>query len=224
MIRLATKNDLMDICKIHSICFRNSYSSQLFKYQNVIGGGNLLAKFYEEFINDNPELFHVACTDDGSIVGFCMGYYLDNDQQISKFIRNNRRNLIWKTILLLISFNVPTWRKIISRFKVSNHRSSQWRIVNTKFEYICNNKRGDLLSVCVLPEFQGKGYAQRLMDAFLSKMQDIGKELCLLSVETKNLRARKYYERNGFEVYRTRGNSGLTYAKSLTNGLDDVSD
>jgi len=78
-----------------------------------------------------------------------------------------------------------------------------------------NNYRGDLLSVCVLPESRGKGYAQGMMEAYLAVMKANGRKLCLLSVKTCNLRARRYYERNGFEIYRTRGEDGLTYMKLL---------
>lgn len=97
------------------------------------------------------------------------------------------------------------------------HKPSQsdWTIVNDKYEHILNNQRGDLLSVCVIPEVRGKGYAQSMMEAYLAAMKKHGRKLCLLSVRTDNLRARRYYERNGFEIYRTRGEDGLTYMKLL---------
>jgi len=224
MIRKATLDDLHAITTVHRICFPRSFSSQLSKYQTIIGGGNLLASFYEEYLDDVPELFHVACDEDGRIVGFCMGYYMDNDAQMQRFLHKNRLLIIWKTILLLISANRQAWHKVLSQIK-HKPNISDWKIINTKYEHIKNNKRGDLLSVCVLPEYRGKCYAQQLMESFLAAMANSGKEICLLSVDTNNLPARKYYERNGFEVYRTRGCDGLTYVKPLnSNGTNDVSD
>lgn len=38
MIRRATIHDLPAIAKVHSICFPDSYSSQLGKLKNVMGG------------------------------------------------------------------------------------------------------------------------------------------------------------------------------------------
>lgn len=214
MIRQATIRDLSSIAYVHSICFSGSYSTQLSKYNSRIGGGNLLISFYYEYIKDNPELFVVAEDKESGIVGFCMGYYMDKDDQMQNFLRNNRLRVMWKTMLLLIMGNRPTWMKILSRFK---HKPSigDWTIVNDKYEHILNNQRGDLLSVCVLPGFRGKGYAQGMMDQYLKVMKEHGRKICLLSVKTDNMRARRYYERNGFELYRTRGEEGLTYMKLL---------
>ena len=214
MIRQATIHDLPAIANVHSICFPDSYSSQLCKLKNVIGGGNLLVSFYREYLNDNPELFWVADDEDKGIVGFCMGYYMDKDDQMQNFMKHNRFKVLWKTLLLMLSGNKQTWNKMLARFK---HKPSQsdWTIVNDKNEHILNNQRGDLLSVCVIPEGRGKGYAQSMMEAYLDAMKTHGRKLCLLSVKIGNLRARRYYERNGFEIYRTRGEDGLTYMKLL---------
>lgn len=180
----------------------------------LLGGGNLLISFYSEYLKDNPELFWVADDEEKGIVGFCMGYYMDKDDQMQNFVKHNRFKVLWKTFLLMLSGNKQTWNKMLARFK---HKPSlsDWTIVNDKYENILNNQRGDLLSVCVIPEGRGKGYAQSMMEAYLAAMNTHGRKLCLLSVKTDNLRARRYYERNGFEIYRTRGEDGLTYMKLL---------
>lgn len=215
MIRLATKNDLADICRVHAACFSDSFSSQLTKFPSALwGGSNLLLRYYEEFMADAPELFHVSCAEDGSITGFCMGYYMNDHRQSARFIQRNRMNLCWKTILLLSTLNVPTWKKILNSLK-SRGKSSRWTRVNDKFTGVPKDRQGDLLSVCVLPGCRGNGYAQQLMDTFLSAMQANGLELCSLSVKTKNSRARRFYERNGFEVDWTRGDEELIYSKLL---------
>ena len=173
-----------------------------------------MTSFYLEYITDVPELFLVADDEEKGIVGFCMGYYMDKDDQMQNFMRHNKFRVFWKTVLLMLSGNKQARHKITTRLK---HRPSQndWTIVNDKYEHILNNQRGDLLSVCVLPESRGKGYAQEMMEAYLAVMKAMGRKLCLLSVKTGNLRARRYYERNGFELYRTRGEDGLTYMRLL---------
>ena len=213
MVRLATIDDLPSVAKVHAICFPDSYSTQLSKW-HCFDKKNLLSLFYNEFLIDNPELFVVAEDENNGIVGFCMGYYMDKDDQIQNFMHNNRVKILWKTLLLMFFGNKQTWKKMISRFK---HKPvvSDWTIVNYKYEDIGNDKRGDLLSVCVLPEYRGRGISQQLMESYLTVMKEHGRELCLLSVKTANERARHYYERNGFELYRTRGAEGLTYIKKL---------
>ena len=214
MIRQAVFTDLPAISRVHRVCFPDSYSSQLSLFKSSIGGGNLLEAFYLEYMNDNPELFVVADDEVSGIVGFCMGYYMDKDDQMHNFLHNNSLRILWKTFLLLLTGNKQAWNKVLSRMK---HKPdiSDWTIINNKYEYILNNERGDLLSVCVLPDFRGKGYAQGMMDLYLLEMKKAGRKLCLLSVKQDNERARRYYERNGFELYRTRGNEGFTYMKLI---------
>lgn len=74
----------------------------------------------------------MADDEEKGIVGFCMGYYMDKDDQIQNFIKNNRLRIIWKTFLLLMSFNKQAWNKIMKRLK---HKPSQndWTIVNHKY-------------------------------------------------------------------------------------------
>lgn len=214
MIRQATIEDLPAIAYIHSICFPDSYSSQLSHYKTWIFGGDLLISFYLEYMKDHPELFVVAEDEKHEIVGFCMGYYMDKDDQMQNFLRNNRMRVLWKTMLLMLIGNKQTWAKMLARFR---HKPSvsDWTIVNDKYEHILNHQRGDLFSVCVLPDFRGKGYAQGMMERYLAVMKKHGRKLCLLSVKTENKHARVYYERNGFELYRTRGEEGLTYMRLL---------
>lgn len=212
MIRQATINDLGSIVKVHINCFPCSYLAQLSKVSCL--GDNQLLLFYKEFIIDNPELFWVAEDENDGIVGFCMGYYMDKDSQIKNFMHKNRVAIAWKTLFLLLACNKYVWRKMIARIK---HKPTinDWTIVNNKYESLDNTQRGDLLSVCVLPKYRSTGYAQKLMEAYLKSMKNNGRKICLLSVKQDNKRAIKYYERNGFELYRTRGNEGYTYIKLL---------
>ena len=212
MIRQASIKDLNGIAEVHAICFPDSYATQLSKFRWF--GGNLLPAFYNVFMNDNPELFIVAEDEEKGIVGFCMGYYIDKDDQVSRFMKQNRFRICLKTLILLILGNKQTWLKLISRIK---HKPtiSDWSIINTKYEDYGNDLRGDLLSVCVLPDYRGKKYAQGMMDAYLKSLKAHGRKICLLSVKQNNERAIKYYQRNGFELYRTRGTEGYTFIKLL---------
>lgn len=212
IIRLVEHRDLPVVAKIHRECFPESYSSQLHKYQKIAWGGDLLIKFLEEYFIDNPELFVVA-EKDNQIVGYCMGYYMDNDNQMHKFIKHNKSAVIWRTLLLLLSGNTPSWKKLLSRLK--KDKQKEWLIINDSNEHISNSLRGDLLSICVSSNYQGSGIATELIEFFLNSMKNHGKKLCLLSVSSHNYRAIRFYERNGFILYRLRGEDGRTYMKNL---------
>lgn len=212
MIRQAKIQDLVGIAYVHSVCFPDSYITQLSKYRWI--GGDLLPLFYKTFMEDNPELFVVSEDNEKGIVGFCMGYYMNQKDQVCRFIKKHRVLIIIKTVMLLLSGNKQTRKKLISRFK---HRPSEsdWIIVNDKFECYGNEQRGDLLSVCVLPNCRGKKHAQGMMEAFLKAIKENGRKICLLSVKQDNICAIKYYKRNGFDLYRTRGLDGYTFIKLL---------
>lgn len=211
MIRLASKKDLLAVASIHSICFPKSYSTQLGKVGEE--NNNLLCKFYLEYMNDAPNLFWVAEDENYGIVGFCMGYYMDKNDQMHNFIKQNRLQVVVKTGILILMGNKPTWDKVFSCFKKGKNFAQ--KIVDFSNEHIKDDMRGDLLSVCVLPEYRGEKYAQQLMVAFLNAMKESGRKLCLLSVKSDNYRAIHYYERNGFQLYRVRGEEGLTYMRRL---------
>lgn len=208
MIRLVEHRDLPQIAEVHKTCFPESYSSQLSRYPWFVSG--LQEKFFEEYLNDCPELFFAAEAD-GKIVGYCMGYYLDKGDQMSNFVKKNRWRLFLKTAFLMLLGNVPTWKKVLSRFQ----KSSKDEILNKDYEHILNHERGDLLSICILPEYRGAGVSAELMKVFLCEMKEQGKKICLLSVLKENKRAISYYEKNGFFLYRQRGEIGCTYMKLL---------
>lgn len=213
MIRLANEKDLDAICRVHSNSFPHSFSTQMHKYQHILGGGNLLSVFYGYYLQDAPELFYVACDEKENIIGFCMGYYMDKATQKQRFFTDNKLRLLRKIMLLLLTGNRQTWKKLLKQIKYK-FTNTDSKLVCTKYNNVLNDKRGDLLSVCVLPEFRGMGYAQELIEMFLTAVRNNNRTLCFLHVETKNGRARSYYERNGFEIYRIHGDS-ITYVKLL---------
>lgn len=63
-----------------------------------------------------------------------------------------------------------------------------------------------LMEICVLPDFQGKGYGQLLLSDFLSKAKEKQVLKCHLEVRAKNIAAQMLYMNNGFmQVHRRTG-------------------
>jgi len=76
-------------------------------------------------------------------------------------------------------------------------------------------QRGDLLSICVLPEYRGHGAAQELLDCYIDMLRKNGRKLCLLTVEKSNSRGIHFYEKNGFVPYKEVGGNAMAYAKEM---------
>ena len=84
--------------------------------------------------------------------------------------------------------------------------------------------RGSLLSICVRPECEGQGVAARLLTAFEEAAVEGGFDSLRLSVLGDNVRARRFYERNGWELRPIEGSASVRYLRDLPprSRRDDV--
>lgn len=57
---------------------------------------------------------------------------------------------------------------------------------------------GEIISIYLLPQYMGKGYGKNLLDAVVGELAELGFQDIFLWALKKNLRARKFYEKNGF--------------------------
>lgn len=57
---------------------------------------------------------------------------------------------------------------------------------------------GEIVSIYLLPEYFSKGYGKLLMDACVENLHKRNYDKILLWVLEDNIRARKFYEKNGF--------------------------
>lgn len=57
---------------------------------------------------------------------------------------------------------------------------------------------GEIISIYLLPDCFGKGYGKSLLDAAISELAKLGYSKIYLWVLEENMRARAFYERNGF--------------------------
>ena len=200
----ATNNDLMEIAKVHKICFPENFSTILgIKF-------SLLEKFYKEYLIKTPELFLVAENEHREIIGFCMGYYCESNTYMKDYFKHNLFSIGLRLSLLLLTGNKVAWKKLCN-----SKKSTEWVIKNHSFDSIMINERGDLLSICVLPEYRGAGIAQGLMDEYLTVLKKQNRKLCILSVDPRNGRGVHFYEKNGFVLYKSNGETTASYVKLL---------
>lgn len=60
------------------------------------------------------------------------------------------------------------------------------------------NEYGEIVSIYFLPEYMGKGFGSRLLKRCIEELKKLGFDRILLWVLEDNIRARKFYEKNGF--------------------------
>ena len=197
IIRQARESDMELVSKTHSMCFDHGFTSSLHKLNYKCLGGDLAAAFYLEYLKDFPELFIVA-EHGGAIVGFCMGYYLDKQNQLSQFLKHNTIRLLLKVPALLLKGDRSTWKKV---YQVISKSQEKEDVINPIPECIIQSEICDILSICVLPEFRGVNIASKLVEEFIKTAQEKQCKVCFLTVENDNLRAVNFYRRMGFVVY-----------------------
>lgn len=206
IIRQANYDDLRDIARVHAKCFPEYLSTR-------IGAGNdcyLLSRFYKEYLDDSPELFLVLEDEQKKIVGFCMGYYMDKTGQQARYMKNNRLKVYSRIAYLLVKRDRLAWAKMKMKFK-----KPEYVILNPILDGVPNTQIGDMLSVCVLPDLRGKGLSKQMSLQFIDNMKKAGRKYCLVSTNVNNMRAIHFYEKNGFQPWRTIGKSSITFAKKL---------
>ncbi len=183
LYRKATEEDLHQVALIHKESFGGSFISSL--------GIGLIKKFYYEYlIEDCP--FVIAVSDDG-IIGFSMGYY-NGSRGTERFIKNNRLHLVFRCFLRMILLD----KQVI--FRVKNYIKACIYIRKNTSSSTISELSADLLSICVIDKYKGKGVSMELITYFESLLKDKGAHHFTLSVLKKNERALNFYKKVGMKI------------------------
>lgn len=132
--RLASSNDLPEIARVHIECFPGTFITSL--------GHKLIEKYYWQFFQEE-NLFIVA-EQDSQLFGFCMGY-LRGSQARKKFIELNKKSLMIRCALSILSFNKVAIKRCFLYF-FPTRKNAQHKQCNAD---------GDLLSICVTDSCKG---------------------------------------------------------------------
>lgn len=77
----------------------------------------------------------------------------------------------------------------------------------------------ELLTIGIIPEFQGRGLGRRLLEASLKEVKKLGVNKCFLEVRVSNLPALYLYEKAGFKKTGIRKNY---YSKTANLPAEDA--
>ena len=194
MIEKAMNTDLGEIAKVHTKCFPGYFLS---KY-----GEKLLARYYGEYLAEGVPF--VIARENGSIVGFCMGY-IGQTEAKKKFLHKNFFGMAGKTLKFMLTFDKEVYSRIKTNILPSRGND------NSEIE---GEDEAYLLSICVVEEKRGTGLSRELMEAFEGQLIEKGcKEYVLFAIED-NDRGIGFYEKMGFEEIRSKDGS-IKFRKTL---------
>lgn len=155
----------------------------------------LLRKYYGTFLGKVPFFVHEAAEGvDGFLLG---GPSKTLGERRAAFVRENLLRCLWET-LLRPRLWLASWRRGLRhinpfrRARAGTKRESPASYIN-------------VLSIAVSKKAMGTGVARALIDAFEQTIQNLHVEHYGLSVIKSNLRACRFYEKNGFEVIKDNG-------------------
>lgn len=179
--RDATEGDLSIIAKLHIACFKGTFIAYW--------GENLIARYYQKFLEEGGPF--VLAFDDDNIVAFCMGYY-DGSNARSAFLKENKLRLALRILVLCLSFNRLVLKKCWN-FVFGTKKKSEKDSKKVEAE-------ADLLSICVLDTYRGKGISVELVKQFEGRVVNAGKTDMMLAVYQNNNRAIAFYKKMGYAI------------------------
>lgn len=144
--------------------------------------------------------------DANRLIGFANGYVIGQNVR-NHFIKAHFPRLLLKGVSLLLRGDSAAWKKVLSRL---NKGVSSADSCATKVQ----DGEGDLLSICVLPEYRGSGAAAPLINQFEEGLAERSIYTYYLSVYKTNDRAKAFYEKMGFQVFHEGGDS-IKYKKTV---------
>lgn len=200
--RIAQIEDMNKIAKVHVQCFKDYFLTSF--------GQELISKYYEEFFLEE-NLFVIALNDENEIIGFAMGY-LHGSKAREKFEKKYRYTLAKNLIFRCIKFEKLALRKCLLRTK--DILMSKLQKMEPMREVNALQTSGELLSICVLPQWRGLDIAQNLIFEYEKLLLEKGVQNYSLTVLCENARACNFYEKCGF-VLTHKTKSEMVYSKNL---------
>lgn len=210
MVRQATLEDLHSVAKIHMECFSGTVTARLGKLWN----GKIVVDYYKEYFNDCPELFLVAENDSGNVVGFCMGYKLENEGKSDKrLIKRHLLLILFSFILLLLIGDKECWRKLKSFYKKGE--KSDNKIIDSDIYNIPATDKVELFTIGIFEDYRGMAYGKDLILDYFEACRQVGRSVCLISYINENVRAERFYYKYGCKSYLENGNNNKICYKLL---------
>lgn len=156
-----------------------------------------LGGLYRFFIRHNSGISLVAVNEDNNIVGFAVGGQPGIREQFL------RKALFRYAHILFAKFLTKSLVRevLLGELAVKLHLKKPEPVPSEPKTFDLGQRCGDLLSICVLPKYEGAGIAGRLVMSFRDACSENGYETIALHVVSDNTRAVAFYKKHGwFEI------------------------
>jgi ribosomal protein S18 acetylase RimI-like enzyme len=155
-------------------------------------GFKWLCGLYRFFINHAGGISYVAVDATGKVVGFAVGGEPDTRKKFLRFAMLRYSHIIFckfitDSLVRAVLIEELLKKLHLKRATVSNDKGEEQR---------AGDKCGNLLSICVLPDFRGTGVADKLIEFFQEACAAKGYKQLKLSVVSKNSRAIAFYKKH----------------------------
>lgn len=212
MVRQATLEDLHSVAKIHMECFSGTVTARLGKLWNE----KIVVDYYKEYFNDCPELFLVVENDSGEVVGFCMGYKLEDEGKSDKrLIKHHLLLILIGFIYLLLKGDKECWRKLKSIYKKGEKTDNRISIIDPDIYNIPATDKAELFTIGLFEDYRGMTYGKDLILDYFEACRQVGRKVCLISYINENVRAERFYYKHGCKPYLENGNTNKICYKEL---------
>lgn len=186
--RLATREDLEEIAKIHI----NEFS----EYFLSIMGEKLLYKFYQSYYETSNIL--VVAEKNKEIIGFILGTNTILGRE--KFFKENFRQIFWTLLKEFFKGNKILWKGISRRLffikeAIITKLCKKRKLVSQK---ILSSYR--LLSIAIKSEERGNNIAYKMEKFFCEKLLEKEIRRVGLSVKKDNERAISFYKKCNYNI------------------------
>lgn len=203
----ARPTDLPDMAQCHIIAFPKRFMAEM--------GPRWLCALYRFFLKHPNGISCVAIDATGKVVGFAVGGEPNmRDLFLHRAVFRYPHIIIWKFLT-----NPLVRRVLLKELTRKSHSKCRPTTIpeNTKTQGT-TTRRGNLLSICVLPDYKGTGIDGKLIRFFQLACTAEGYNHLMLSVTTDNLRAIAFYKKHG---WRETGKSGksIKFALNLQPSL-----
>ena len=191
---ISAYEDICEIARLHLVGLSEGFLSSL--------GHGFLTLLYQAMVESDEAV--VLCAKDGERpVGFIAGC-----TNLDEFYKEFRKKYKWKAFRILFkrSFSFDFIRKILQ--------------TNSYADKSRHLPDAELLSIVVLEEYWGSGISGQLLQKFCGELVAKGVKELKVIVWAKNIRANKYYEKQGFVLAETmelvNGQNSNVYVRKLS--------
>lgn len=183
-IKQAQIPNVSGMANCHTVAFPGRFMTEM--------GHRWLCALYRFFIEHPGGVCYVAVDSAGKVAGFAVGGEPEIREQFLRIAMWRYPHIIFWKFLTCPIVRAVLLDELLKKLHIK--RKKIYPKNNDSYETL--PKSGNLLSICVLPDYKGAGIASRLIDTFQKACAAAGYRCLTLSVLSENSRAIAFYKKH----------------------------